>query len=85
MVFSYTPQGVCSSKIEFDLGDDGLVRNVRFTRGCAGNTAGVAKLAEGRSATELIELLKGIPCGLRGTSCPDQLAQALEAALARQA
>lgn len=79
---TYIPQGVCSRKIEFEIDEEGLVRDVRFTRGCAGNTAGLAILAEGQPATRLIELLKGVPCGLKSTSCPDQLAVALEAELA---
>lgn len=78
--FSYTPTGVCSAQIDFEI-EDGIVHNVRFTRGCSGNTQGVAKLCEGRKATELISLLKGTDCNMRGTSCPDQLARALELGL----
>ncbi|MDR2714710.1 MAG: TIGR03905 family TSCPD domain-containing protein [Coriobacteriales bacterium] len=81
---SYTPSDVCSTQIDFDLDESGAVHNVMFTRGCAGNAEGIARLAEGRSADELIELLKGIPCGTRDTSCPDQLAKALESELAAQ-
>jgi len=80
---SYIPKGVCSQKIEFEIDADGLVRNVRFTRGCSGNTAGLAKLAEGQPAERLIELLDGIPCGYKSTSCPDQFAKALAEELAR--
>lgn len=78
--FSYTPKGVCSAKIEFSI-DDGIVKNVKFTRGCSGNTQGVAKLAEGMPVKEVIKRLKGTKCGAKGTSCPDQFAQALEEAL----
>lgn len=78
--FSYTPHGVCSARIDFEI-EDGIVKNIHFTRGCNGNTQGIAKLAEGMSAAEIIKRLKGTDCGGRGTSCPDQLAQALEAAL----
>ncbi len=78
--FTYTPTGVCSAKIDFEI-EDGIVHNVHFTRGCSGNTQGVAKLCEGRKATEVIELLKGTDCNMRGTSCPDQLARALELGL----
>lgn len=78
--YSYTPHGVCSVKIDFEL-DNGIVRNVHFTRGCSGNTQGVAKLAEGMPAAEVISRLKGTDCASRGTSCPDQLALALELAL----
>jgi uncharacterized protein (TIGR03905 family) len=83
-VVSYTPQGVCSTRIDFDIDESGLVYNIYFTRGCAGNTVGIARLAEGRPAVELIELLKDIPCGMKGTSCPDQLALALQAELDRR-
>lgn len=78
--FSYTPHGVCSAKIDFEI-ENGLVKNIRFTRGCNGNTQGIAKLAEGMKAEEVIKRLKGTDCGGRGTSCPDQLARALEDAI----
>lgn len=79
--FSFTPSGVCSAQIDFEI-EDGIVHNVQFTRGCSGNTQGVAKLCEGRDAREVIDLLKGTDCNMRGTSCPDQLARALELGLA---
>ncbi len=78
--FSFTPRGVCSNQIEFEI-IDGKVYNVRFTRGCSGNTQGVAKLSEGRDAKEIVSLLKGTDCNMRGTSCPDQLARSIELAL----
>ena len=78
--YSYTPNGVCSVKIDFDI-DNGIVRNIHFTRGCSGNTQGVARLAEGMPVDEVIERLKGTDCNGRGTSCPDQLAKALEQAI----
>lgn len=75
----YIPEGVCSQKITFDL-VDGYVHHVNFTGGCAGNTKGVALLAEGRNAREMAKLLKGTPC--RGAnSCPHQFALAIEQAL----
>ncbi len=77
--YSYTPNGVCSVKIDFDI-DNGIVRNIHFTRGCSGNTQGVARLAEGMPVDEVIERLNGTDCNGRGTSCPDQLAKALETA-----
>ncbi len=73
----YKTKGVCSMQIEFDLEGE-IVKNVIFTGGCNGNTQGIAKLAEGRRKDELISLLSGIKCGFRPTSCPDQLAKALE-------
>lgn len=77
MTYEYRPRGICASKINFDV-EDGIVKNVSFTGGCNGNTQGIAKLAEGRSAVELISLLDGIKCGFKNTSCPDQLATALK-------
>lgn len=77
--FTYTPHGVCSAKIDFEL-EDGIVKNIRFTRGCNGNTQGIARLAEGMPVDEVIRRLKGTDCGGKGTSCPDQLAIALELA-----
>lgn len=77
--FSFTPRGVCSSQIDFEI-EGGIVHNVRFTRGCNGNTQGIGKLVEGMSADEVIKRLKGVDCAGRGTSCPDQLAKALELA-----
>ena len=78
--FSYTPRGVCSRKITFDL-ENGIVKNVQFTSGCNGNTQGLSRLAEGMKAADVIARLKGVDCGGRGTSCPDQLANAIELAL----
>ena len=80
MQYKFTPQGVCSMGITFDMEND-IVTNVKFLGGCAGNTQGVARLCEGRDANELVEILKGIRYGYKETSCPDQLARAIEAAL----
>ena len=77
--FSYTPRNVCSAKIEFEI-EDGLVKNVQFTRGCNGNTQGIGRLVEGMKVEDVIARLKGLNCNGRGTSCPDQLARALEEA-----
>jgi uncharacterized protein (TIGR03905 family) len=68
--------------IHFDL-KDGKVYNVSFDGGCNGNLKGISKLVEGQDAQHLIDLLKGNTCGFKSTSCPDQLARALEAALAK--
>ncbi len=73
----YMPKGVCSKKIDIVL-DGNIIRNVKFTYGCSGNTQGVARLVEGMTAEDAIAKLKGIRCGFRPTSCPDQLALALE-------
>ena len=80
----YTTYGTCSKYINFELDEEQRVHNVHFIGGCPGNTVGVAKLAEGRKASELITILKGIKCGNKPTSCPDQLAQALEEELEQQ-
>ena len=77
--FSFTPRGVCSSQIDFEI-TDGIVHNVRFTHGCNGNTQGIGKLVEGMNIDDVINRLKGVDCAGRGTSCPDQLARALELA-----
>ena len=78
-MYSYTTQGTCSRQILIDVEGD-IITHVEFVGGCAGNTQGVARLAENRPITEVIELCKGIQCR-GGTSCPDQLARALEAVL----
>ena len=77
--FTYTPKGVCSAQIDFEIDGD-IVKNVQFTRGCNGNTQGIARLVDGMKVDDVIERLKGVNCNGRGTSCPDQLACALEMA-----
>ena len=79
MAYEYMTRGTCSRQILFDI-EDGKVRNVKFISGCDGNTQGVAKLVEGMDVDEVISRLKGIRCGMKSTSCPDQLAKALEQA-----
>ena len=76
----YTTKGTCSRKILFEV-EDGKVHNVQFVGGCNGNTQGVARLVEGMDVNEAISRMKGIYCNGRGTSCPDQLAKALEQAI----
>ncbi|MBQ7829419.1 MAG: TIGR03905 family TSCPD domain-containing protein [Clostridia bacterium] len=77
--YTYKPHGVCSRQIDIDL-EDGIIKNVAFTGGCSGNTQGVCALIKGMSVDEAIERLRGIHCGPRPTSCPDQLSIALEQA-----
>ena len=84
MAFSYRPKGVCSRGVTFDI-KDGRVVDVRFDGGCNGNTQGVARLVEGMPVEEAIRRLSGIECGYKGTSCPDQLAKALQQALEESA
>lgn len=76
-MYSYVPKGVCSTKIDFDI-VDGKISEVNFTGGCSGNSSGVAALVKGMKVEDVIKRLKGINCGTKNTSCPDQLATALE-------
>lgn len=80
MKYEYKTQGTCSRNISFDL-EDGVVTNISFFGGCNGNLKGIAALAEGKKAEEVIKVLSGIRCGFKSTSCPDQLAKALSEAL----
>jgi len=78
-MYSYKPVGVCSREMRFDI-IDGKIQNIDIIGGCRGNITGLIKLVEGMDAEEVIKKLKGIPCQ-GDTSCPDQLAKALEIAL----
>lgn len=75
--FQTSPK-VCSKAIDFVITKKNVIEDVKFTRGCAGNTQGVCVLVKGMKVNKAIEKLEGIPCGKRGTSCPDQLATALK-------
>ena len=77
---SFMTKGVCSTKIDFEL-EDGIIKKVEFARGCDGNLKAVANLVAGMSARDAVARLKGIECDKRATSCPDQLARALEQAI----
>lgn len=79
MTYTYRTRGTCSQQIEVELDGD-VIKKVRFYGGCNGNTQGVARLVEGRRVEDVVETLSGIRCGLRPTSCPDQLARALREA-----
>ena len=81
MQYQYRTRGTCSSRIDFEI-EDGRVTSVEYIGGCNGNLQGIGALVRGMSAQEAIERLKGIRCGMRSTSCPDQLARGLEAILA---
>lgn len=78
MVYTYNPVGVCSQQITIDINDDETINDIQFFGGCNGNLKGIAALAKGKTLDEIINALKGIRCGMKGTSCPDQLAKALE-------
>lgn len=79
MEFTYTTKGTCSRQIVFDI-QDGKVTNVTFLGGCNGNLKGIGALVEGMDIDDIIHRTEGIRCGMKGTSCPDQLAQALKEA-----
>lgn len=77
MIYKYEPKGVCSYEMVIEVDQD-IIKKVTIEGGCAGNTIGVSRLVEGMNIEEAIKRLKGIQCGTKGTSCPDQLARALE-------
>ena len=79
----YRTKGTCSQEITFDI-EDGKLRNVAFYGGCNGNLQGIGRLVEGMDAEECVAKLKGIRCGFKDTSCPDQLATAVELALQKK-
>lgn len=80
MVIDYTPKGVCSRKITIEV-NDGIIGDVSFLGGCNGNAKGISNLVKGMKVEDVIERLKDVKCGMRNTSCPAQLANALKQAL----
>ena len=85
MHYDCNVRGVCSRMVSFDLDENNIVTNVTFMGGCNGNLQGIGRLAEGRSAEDLIALLEGVHCGFKPTSCPDQFASALRNTLEERA
>lgn len=80
----YETKGTCSKAIELDVDDaTGIINSVQFIGGCAGNTTGISQLVRGMKAEDVISKLEGVRCGVKPTSCPDQLAHALRLALAK--
>lgn len=77
-MYEYKTSGTCSTKINFDIDNEGKVHNVSFERGCPGNLKAISKLVEGMDAKKVIEILEGNTCGVKKTSCADQLAKALK-------
>lgn len=77
MVYKFRPSGVCSMEMIVDIEND-VIKSAEIVGGCPGNTLGVSRLVVEKKIDEVINLLKGIPCGKKGTSCPDQLARGLE-------
>ena len=82
MPHTFTPRGVCSRRMTVEL-EDGIIKDVRIEGGCSGNLQGISRLVIGMKATDAIERMKGISCGGKPTSCPDQLSKALEEALGK--
>lgn len=80
-MYQYKTKGTCSQMIYFDL-EDGKVKNVQFMGGCNGNLKGIGQLVEGMNVDDVIARLEGTTCGMKSTSCPDQLAKALKEAKA---
>ena len=80
MTYTYRPWGVCSREMKLEL-EDGIIKSLQIVGGCHGNLQGISRLVEGMPAEEAIRRLKGIRCGFKDTSCPDQLSRALEEAL----
>ncbi len=82
--YTFQPRSVCSKRIDFALDEAGRLHDVEFTGGCPGNLLAIGKLVEGKDAAEIADILRGNDCGGRGTSCADQLAEAIDAALAKR-
>ena len=85
MTYTYTPRGVCSRAMTVEVDDQGVIRDLQVVGGCNGNLQGISRLVVGMDAQEAIRRMKGIHCGPKPTSCPDQMAHALEEALAQAA
>ena len=77
MQYEYKTKGTCSQRIFFEV-EDGIVKNVQFVGGCNGNLKGIAALVEGMRIEDVVSRVEGIRCGMKATSCPDQLAKALK-------
>ena len=84
MTYRFRPRGVCSQEMRGEVDDQGIIQQLQVYGGCSGNLQGIAALVKGMPASEAVERLKGIRCGFKDTSCPDQLARNLEKALEQQ-
>ena len=80
MTIQYTPKGVCSRAFEIEV-EEGVIQSVKVVGGCSGNLQGLSALLKGMKVEEAIQRMEGIRCGMKATSCPDQMAQALKTAL----
>ena len=76
-MYNYRTKGTCSSNIELEV-EDGIIKDIAFWGGCNGNLQGISRLVKGMPVDEVIKRLEGVRCGMRPTSCPDQLAKALK-------
>ncbi len=81
-MYEFEPKNICAKKITFEISDDKTLHNVHFVGGCPGNLGAIVKLLEGADAKNTVKLLRGNLCGAKNTSCADQLAIAIEKALA---
>ena len=84
MTYTFQPRGVCSRAMQVEVDDQGVIREMQVLGGCNGNLQGISRLVVGMNAQDAIERMKGIHCGPKPTSCPDQMAHALEEALAAE-
>ena len=84
MTYTFHPRGVCAQAMRVEVDDQGMIQKLEVVGGCSGNLQGIAALVRGMPAEEAIQRLKGIRCGFKPTSCPDQLAQGLEKILQQQ-
>lgn len=84
MTYSFRPRGVCSQEMRVEVDDQGIIRDLQVLGGCSGNLQGISALVRGMSAQEAVQRLKGIRCGFKDTSCPDQLARNLEKLMEKQ-
>ena len=85
MTYTFQPRGVCSQAMRVEVDEQGIIQKLEVLGGCSGNLQGISALVEGMPAQEAIRRLKGIRCGFKDTSCPDQFARGLESALKKQA
>lgn len=84
MTYSFRPRGVCAREMQVEVDDQGVIQDLQVLGGCSGNLQGISALVRGMSAQEAVRRLKGIRCGFKDTSCPDQLARNLEELLEQQ-
>ena len=85
MTYTFHPRGVCAQAMRVEVDDQGMIQKLEVVGGCSGNTQGVSRLVEGMPAEEAVRRLSGIRCGMKATSCPDQLARAIREAMAEAA